>query len=141
MSMELHVLLKDDKLPTAEQWQRGLREAGFDLALDSSLSVRENSGFIPVVYEGKDTGFEFHVYPASDTTDTYPEAKAQAPDLDLSANFRWGGDFVEMSAAIVASAILTKLTDGVCFDPQEGTFANGDEAVALAKDTIQQLGL
>ena len=52
--MELHVFLRDSSVPTVGEWQRAIREAGFDLLLDTSLRLREDTGFSPTVYRGRE---------------------------------------------------------------------------------------
>jgi hypothetical protein len=139
MSMELHVFLRDPRVPTSEQWQQAIRDAGFDLSLDSSLRVREDTGFSPAVYRGKETGFEFDLCPASDVTDAYPDVVPRIGEREMVANFRWGGDLTECAAAVIASAVLARLADGVFFDPQEGEVVSGDEAIELARRTVQEI--
>jgi hypothetical protein len=58
----------------------------------------------------------------------------------MVANFRWGGDLTECAAAVIASAVLARLTDGILFDPQEGEMVSGSEAIALAKQTEAEIG-
>jgi hypothetical protein len=139
MSMELHVLLQDTRVPTVTEWQQAIREAGFDLLLDSSLRLREDTGFSPAVYRGNETGFEFDLWPASDITDTYPDVASRIGGRDMAANFRWGGDLLECAAAVIAAAALARLTDGVLFDPQEGDLASGDEAIEMARQETQEI--
>jgi len=140
MSMELYVLLRDSSVPTSPQWENAIREAAFDLSLNATVSIRDWTGFLPAVYRGVKTGFEFDVSDASDITDTYPGVAEQIGDRDVSANFRWGGDLRECVAAVVASAALAKLCDGVLYDPQEGTFHTGDEALETARQTVHSVG-
>jgi hypothetical protein len=138
--MELHVLLRNSAVPTVEEWQRALTEASFNLILDNALKIREASGYSPAIYNGVKTGFEFDLFPASDIMETYEGIAEQIGDRDLSANFRWGGDLRECVAACIASGVLTKLCDGILYDPQENIFFGGDEAIAMARQTIQDAG-
>jgi hypothetical protein len=78
---------------------------------------------------------------ASDIVDTYPEFKGKFGERDRAANFRWGGDVAEMACALVASAALATLSDGVLFDPQEGTCSDGVSAVAQARSELAVAGL
>src|SRR5947209_2062371 len=100
MSIEVHVLLPDRRVPTVAEWQQAIREAGFDLRLDSSLRLREDTGFRPAIYRDRETGFEFDLWPASDTIDAHPDIASSIGDRDMSANFRWGGDPAECAAAV-----------------------------------------
>lgn len=136
MSMELHVLLSSSRLPDVRQWQISIDALGFDVKLDPSLIVENQSGFLPVTYNGRGSGFEFDVCAASEVTEFHPEIGNQAAGFDRSANFRWGGDLIEMGCALVAAAALTALSHGICFDPQAGTCVDARGAFEQAKSAI-----
>ena len=136
MSMELHVLLAKSRLPDVRQWQAAIDALDFDVKLDPSLAVEIGRGFLPAKFKGRDSGFEFTVWPASDITDTYPEFASQFAGRDRAASFRWGGDLIEMACALVASAALAQLSDGVWFDPQEGACFDAAGALEQAKSGV-----
>lgn len=136
MSMELHVLVKDSRLPDVRRWQESIHALGFDLKLDPSLSIRDNTGFVPCTFKDQQSGFEFDISPASDIVETFPEFEQRFAGRNMSANFRWGGDMVEMACALVASAALAELCDGVWFDPQEGACLNPQEALEQVKSDV-----
>ncbi len=139
MSIELHVLMSDSKVPNRDQWQHAISEAGFDLTLDATFQPQVNTGFVVTRYKGMRTGFEFDLFPASDILDTYQEMASRAGELDVSANFRFGGDTNELVAAVIAASVLAQITGGVLFDPQDGTMVEGEGALALANRTIRDL--
>jgi hypothetical protein len=134
--MELHVLVESSRLPDVRQWQQTLDELGFDVKLDPTLSVLGNKGFVPCTFKGRQSGFEFSVWSGSDIAETYPEFEQQFTGRDSSANFRWGGDLIEMACALLASAALAQLCDGVWFDPQEGNCFNSSEALKYVKSEL-----
>lgn len=137
MSMELHVLIAESRLPDRPQWQEEIDALGFDLKLDSSLlQLRESTGFLPCTLQRRKSGFEFCIWEATAISETNPELKEKFLGRDLSANFRWGGDLVEMACALIASAALAKLCDGVWFDPQEGVCLTSDEAIDQTKSGV-----
>jgi hypothetical protein len=84
-----------------------------------------------------DGGFEFDVSPAPDVADTYPEFAGEFGGRDVAANFRWGGDLNEMACALLASAALAQLSDGVWFDPQEGACFDSGGAIEQAKSDVE----
>jgi hypothetical protein len=139
MSIEIHVLLKNSNIPSVAQWQQAIHAAGFDLMLDHTFSVREHSGFLLATYKGIETGFEFDLSNNSDIISTYSDVVAHIENRDLSANFRWGGRLTECVAALIASAILAKLSDGIVYDPQSETFETGDEALRSVRQLIPNL--
>jgi len=132
--MELHVILA--AIPDVAAWQRAITAAGFNIVLDSALNTTDHVGFVPVRFAGIDSGFEYDIFPIADITEAYPSYASQFGNRRFSANFRWGGDLTEMSCVLAASAALAKLTNGICFDPQEGVCLTGDQAIAQAKAEI-----
>ncbi len=136
MSMELHVVVEDSRLPDVRRWQECINALGFNVTLDPTLSVRESKGFLPCTFRGRKSGFEFVIWPASDIAVSYPEFEQRFKARDASANFRWGGDMVEMACALIASAALATLCDGLWFDPQEGICLNPPEALEQVKADI-----
>lgn len=136
MSMELHVFLAKGKLPTIRQWQAAIDSHGFDVKLDPSTDVASDSGFLPAVFKGRESGFEFDVSPAVDVVEAYPDVADRVAGLDAVGNFRWGGDFDEMACALAAAAALASLSGGVWFDPQEGECRDAAGAVREAQSGI-----
>lgn len=53
MSIELHVLLREARLPGVLQWQAAVDALGFDVRLDQSVVVESNTGFLPAKKTGK----------------------------------------------------------------------------------------
>lgn len=139
MSMEMHVFIQSSKIPSTEQWQQVLKDSDFDLTLDGALSIKHTSGYSLAIYRGIRTGFEFHTSPTSELVDAYSNVANYIGGRDLSTNFTWGGDLIECAAAVTAAAALSKIADGILFDPQEGLFFNGDEAIAMARQTVEEL--
>jgi hypothetical protein len=127
-------------MPDVRRWQAGIDAAGFELRLDSSLVVETDTGYLPVKMKGRDSGFEFDLSPVSDVLEAYPELKTKVAGRDRSANFRWGGHLAEMACALVASAILATLTDGLLFDPQEGTLSDSASAVNRTRSELAAAG-
>lgn len=131
--MELHVFLWDAALPTREEWQAGITEYGFDLAINERLDVRHNTGFSPATFCGKKSGFEFDLCPTNDITSRHIGISERIGTRGLSANFRWGGNVLESVVVYVASAVLARLADGIVYYPQKNHFSTGHEAMSMAR--------
>lgn len=137
MSVELHVLLRRAQLPDAAQWQAEIDRLGFDVRLDPDFNAATHSGYLPVTLNGGDSGFEFDVGPASEIAETYPDCVQLSGGRDCSANFCWGGDLDELACAMIASAALARLCDGVWFDPQEGECHDAAGAIEAARAALE----
>ena len=141
MSMELHVLVIDSRLPGVQRWQETIDALGFDLKLTPSLSVRDHRGFLPCNFKGRQSGFEFDIFPASEIVETYPEFEQRFSTANASANFRWSGDLMEMACALVASVALAKACDSVWFDPQKRACLSPQEALEQARSDVAAVEL
>jgi hypothetical protein len=141
MSIELHVYLRDSDVPSREQWQGAINDAGFDLELDELFSMRDHIGYVPVQLCGVESGFEFYLDPLDKSS--VPESISMAlANYDRVAAFRVGGDLEEFIAAMCAAAALTQLADGVFHDAQTyDEYLNGAEAIAWAMETAEQEGV
>ena len=139
MSIELHIFMHDSRVPTRDSWQQAIEELGFPTVLDKTLDVRQHSGFSPVVYAGRSTGFEFALAPAVDVLSSYSHIADRVGDREKCATFRWGGDLTEMAAVLSAAAALTKLTDGIYYYPNDDIVYGAVEAVEATRSDLSSL--
>lgn len=131
MSIQLCVFLRESELPTQEQWQRAVLNAGHDLIFDS-FSPREQVGFLPTQLDGEECGFEYSF--------TTIEDKEVEELLSIIGNrthvvtFTLHSSMQELRAAEIAASTLTALVDGVYFDPQSGLHADGRSVHSLLEN-------
>jgi len=138
MSMEVYVLLDRSRLPTRDDWQRQLDQAGISVGLDPSLQPRGASGFQPMTFHNELAGCE--VYVGEVGGGTCPEALVPyLNDRRTLATFRWGGNLTEMAVGLAAASTLAVLTDGIYLDPQEETILEGPDALAMAQGELANL--
>jgi len=139
MSIELHIFIHDARVPTRESWQRAIETLGFPTVLDETLDVHKQTGFSPAGYAGQSTGFEFAVEPADNVLSYYPHIADRVGDREKCATFTWGGDLTEMAAALSAAAALTKLCDGIYYNPQDDIVYRADEAVEATRSDLSSI--
>lgn len=139
MSIELHVFLQDSKVPSRTAWQSEIEQLAFPTVLDTTLDLRKDTGFSPTTYAGKAAGFEFDLEPAAHILESYDHIAQKIGNRDMCATFRWGSDLNEMCAALSAAAALTKLTDGIYFDPQDDSLYNAEEAVNAVRKELKSV--
>jgi hypothetical protein len=139
MSVELHIFLRDSQVRTVDIWQAAIDQAGFPTALDRELNVQAHTGFLAASYKGKSTGFEFDLGQTADILAIYPHIARQVDDRGTCATFRWGGDFLEMSAALSAAASLARLTDGIYFYPDDDIIYDADEAMHATRRDLDSV--
>lgn len=139
MSMERHVFFRG-KLPSKAALARAMKELGFAFSIKPATGpLEQQSGFMPMLLRGEETGIEFDVFDGRSTIDEFETGEVDQ-SFDRCANFRWGGDETEMLVALCASAALAKLTGGIVFDEEEGKLLCLDEAIdAAAKEFALQI--
>jgi hypothetical protein len=133
MSVKFYVYLREDQLPSRDEWQQGIDRHGIHLKLDE-FSTREHGGFLPAKMDGAECGFEYSFQPVDDTAwdDGIPE---EIGDRNRVVTFKaHGGREQDSKAAILAAAVLAELTKGVYEDPQGGGFAAGAEVFDLLRE-------
>jgi hypothetical protein len=137
--MEIHIFIQDSQVPTRDAWQQAIEEAGFPAVLDPTLDLRKDAGFSPTVYNGQQSGFELNLDAAGSYLESYPHIAEQVGGRDSCVSFRWGGDIVEAAAAISCAAALTRLTDGIYFDPETDRVFSADVVLDGIKEDLSGL--
>jgi len=141
MSIELHIFLPESPVPTTKAWQDAIDAAAFPVVLNADTDLPSHRGFLPAEYNGKKTGFEFYLDAASDIIATYPHLAVKAGPRTRCATFRWGGDLLEMCAALSAAASLAKLTNGLYFYPDDDIIYEADEALIATRNDLKSVPL
>jgi hypothetical protein len=108
MANEQFAFIDKSRVPSREEWQNAINQAGFDFELDPELKPFEDSGFLPCKLFGLEAGFEIYYEEASRVIEAPDELKALAGDRDYSISFRWGGSMIECASAMIASYALAK---------------------------------
>lgn len=139
MSLELHIFIKDSKVPSRDDWQQAIDDAGFPTVLDLSLDLRRDTGFRPTIYKEQATGYEFCLEPAAGILESYSHLAEQVGGRDMCATFRWGGDLMECAAAISSAAALTKLADGIYFYPDDDIIRTAEDVVETTRQELSSI--
>lgn len=135
MSIEMHVLFAG-KLPSKAKLARKMKELGFPFSIVPPLgSLEEQEGYLPMRFRGDETGVEFDV--AEEREDLVEIAGAElAQRFERSANFRWGGDTIEMLCGICACAALATLVNGLVLEGESGDRLSPEQAIERARTTF-----
>jgi len=138
MSIELHIFVDNQKIPTRDRWQEEIDRLGFPAIIQDPFTLQKDRGFRPASYCGKSSGFEFYLDPSKDILVSYPHIASRVGSREACATFRWGGDIVEMSTALSAAVSLAVLTDGIYYYPDDDILYEAEEAF---RATRMDLGL
>ncbi len=122
MSMSLVVSWAGTSAPTREAWQQALDEAGMPARLSDVGDPAQHTGFWPVEWQGRPSGFEWQLGPADDSLG--------GPAGGSTALFVAQGD--NAPSALAAAAALSRLMSGPLEDPQSGDTLDPAEALPWA---------
>jgi hypothetical protein len=138
MSMETHVFFRG-RLPTKAALSRAMKELGFPFSIKPAAgSLEQQSGFMPMMRRGEETGVEFDVWNDHSAVAEFADVGVDS-SYERVANFRWGGDYQEAVAGMCAAAALAKLMNGVVFDEAEDRLLSIDDATSVARRSLQTL--
>jgi hypothetical protein len=136
MSMEIYVACSNALLPNAEQLQIVAGENGVRLIV-SALDWPSQSGFLPMVLEGRDSGAEVDVMTGDDALEAVSAFGLTSPVTVVA--MRFGGDLAEGASALAFAGAIAAVTNGRICDPQEGVELTPAEAFKDAKSAIGML--
>jgi hypothetical protein len=132
MSVHSFFFLHDNRLPSVAQWQRGLDDAKTSIALDAIADLRSHTGYLPAKYKGEPSGFEWYYGPVADVFGQPPQ---EIGDRSHAIDFVTHSDMRELICGMLAGAILAKISDGIVFDEESGSFIDGNAALEIARRT------
>lgn len=128
-----NVFLDRERLPTAADWSRVLREGGFQTQLDAQFDPRTHSGYLPCPDER--TGFEYYLEPFDIPTPEIGDEGARViGKRNAVVSLRFSGRRTDREAAAPAAATLAAMTDGILYDSEPGHFIAAEDALAWARN-------
>jgi len=131
MSIDAFVFLRDENLPTVQQWQAALDQADTGITLDSIDDLSGHSGYFPVKHRSHDSGFEWYYGPlAENFGGTPPEGLGGRGHV---VNFVLHSDMRELACAMISGAVLADIADGLVLDEETGSLIGGLQALTAAR--------
>lgn len=132
-----NVFLDRERLPTAADWARVLREGGFETQLNPELDPRTHSGYLPCPDDR--TGFEYYLEPLDAPTPEIGDEGAKVIGTrNAVVSLRFSGRRTDREAAAAVAATLAAMSDGVLFDSEPGHFIAAADALAWARNEKYQ---
>jgi hypothetical protein len=125
-------------MPSPAAWAREIRAQGFAMDLDEAFDPKTFSGFLPSGHQGQPAGFEYSFQPDAQLDDDVRRAAGSNRTLEIS--FITHSDLRELVSAMIASAVLALLSDGVVWSDESGESYSGPDAINLAREIESELG-
>lgn len=140
MSNTQFAFLKKSQVPSGATLQASIDALGFDLKLDPTLNLLEDSGFSPCVLAGiPDVGFELFTESAKDVIGDNDAFLEKIGDSDLAVSMVWRGSMKDCASVLIVSCALAKdfgaviSYEGEPPEPFENLLEATREAIAEAK--------
>jgi hypothetical protein len=134
MSVSVSVFFKAASQPTPIAWQATIREAGFELELDTDFDPQTFRGFLPGTYRGLPAGFEFYLDQIDGAGGAGSERRAAAAvGHDRCVTLVTHASMAEGISASLAAASLAVVTNGVLFDDESDEAHPPSEALVWAR--------
>jgi len=108
MSIDLIVIFRTERLPSAQQWQSAIQDLRYPLEVGQSINWLSHVGYLPCKFDGASTGFELYC-------ESHPEGSSYLP-----ATFTTRGDTVESVSATIAAGALAFLSAGELEESETG---------------------
>lgn len=141
MSISRTVYVRREKVPSPTAWSAAIRAAGFPLEIHTDFDVERLSGFLPCVYDGRSSGFEYFF----STVDQIREDNEDCvlPDVgerDIGIAFVTRSSTLGLATAAIAAAVLCEMTDGILHDEEADELVDAKNAMADARALLASLG-
>jgi hypothetical protein len=133
MALEMYVV-SPRKLSSIAEWQNAADDLQFPIKFSSEIQFESVQGFLPVIWKGRNTGFECNHWTVEDIRESVGDLKFES-NFKYVLAFRWIGDFSELVSALQAAAAYAVATDGVVFDCEGGELNSANRSVDIARET------
>jgi hypothetical protein len=140
MSVDIFVFLALNRAPDFDDWQKAMRASSPEMHFVAPVDLAKHSGFLPLVVDGKTTGFFFFRNDAKELVSDYPMVAASGVSGGVAYQLSFGGDAHECIAVMRSAEVLVKNFGGVAFDPQGGkvmTTKDLDDNAALCGTSLR----
>lgn len=119
-------------LPSVSEWNHTAREMGFDISIDES-DLTTHSGYLPVKFEGHDSGFEYYME-ASSSSALFDSIASQKNRVVQFVTF---SDEREAQCALVCALALLSVANGIYFDSEGGSCSDAQVLAQQAREWIE----
>jgi hypothetical protein len=133
------VFCNRDSLPGIGEWEKLVRDAGFDLKLLPVQSdISAEPVFVPSMFEGLESGFDVCITPcALENWNLSPEEMEKLSVYDSTLQFSTYSNAQEIAGSVVVMGALAKFSSGIIVDDFfEGRLILSDEAVTWASNRL-----
>ena len=122
MSLELVLVFALATPPSTESLQSALERKGVPIRLSQSGDLQTHTGFFPLNYGTKQTGFYVGQLTYKELTSDYPQAKVPRDAAKSVISLGFGGHFLECASVFRVASVLMSEFDAQAFDTEAANY-------------------
>ena len=122
MSLELVLVFALATPPSAGSLQSALDRKGIPIRVSQSGDLQKHTGFFPLDYEARKTGFYVTQLTYKELTSDYPQAKIPSDAAGSAISLGWSGNFLECASVFQVASILVFEFGAQAFDTESASY-------------------
>jgi len=122
MSLELVLVFALASPPSATALQSALDRQGIPVHVSPRSDLQRHTGFLPLDYEAKTTGFYVNHLTYADLISDYPQARVPGQTANAVLSLGWGGDFLECASVFQVATALVSEFGAKAFDTESASY-------------------
>jgi hypothetical protein len=136
VSLDLLVILAADTAPNWNAWAQALSQTHTPATFTQPVDLSQHTGFLPVLVNGRASGFYFLREPYPELAVQYPAVAKVHIDNPIVYSLSFGGYSDECAAAFLSASALVSRFHGLAFDPQEGAMMSAKQLTEAASQCL-----
>ena len=122
MSLELVLVFALASPPSATALQSALDRQGIPVHVSPGNDLQKHTGFLPLEYEAKRTGFYVNHQAYQDLVSDYPQARIPGEAANAVISLGWGADFLECASVFQVATALVSEFGAKAFDTESASY-------------------
>ncbi len=137
MSLELVLVFALASPPSATALQAALDRQSIPVHISSGNDLHRHTGFLPLEYEARTTGFYVNHSTYEDLVSDYPQARIAGQAANAVVSLAWGADFLECASAFQVATVLVSEFGAKAFDTESARYISLKDVKAGAVDCYE----
>jgi hypothetical protein len=138
MSLELILVFALTAPPSTSSLQAALGRNGIPIRFSQADDLHKHTGFLPLNYETKKTGFYVTQLTYKELLSDYPEAKLTTGVDKSVISLGWGGDFLECASVFQVASVLVSEFGAQAFDAESSSYVPLSDISSAASDCYEE---
>ena len=138
MSLELILVFALTAPPSSDRLQSALDRKGIPIRFSQSEQLNKHTGFLPLKYEAKKSGFYLSQLTYEELTLDYPKAKLTSGVGTSVISFEFGGQFLECASVFQVASVLVSDFGAQAFDTESDHYLSLGDISRTAADCYEE---